>query len=377
MILRCFIFLSTILAIPGITNANIISQNAPRRIVSNRYFEILSSDNVSLAYVNSISQITSRLFKSYFNLPDKFNQLITVILTPEEDWKHHEQFLVESTSSGKIYLSLSWGEKSQKEFLVRGLIQSLGVQYFIWNYGHSDSIKFPLWLEVSISEEFKKHVAPAYQDYLLLSADLYQPIEIRKLINTNKTDDINIVYKNNSYWFLHFLINETGSVNEFKNILNNLFKSRSPMQFLSNYFTEKYNKILDVEFVWIVSYYELTNRKAGLVESLETSSNIHSHLSSFTYFESNEEIKIPISKLWKIRDHQFIHDLITSRLLSIKHHLVGINPVFHNSLMSLGETLEHILENDLERVTFANLKYLDDIKTAEETKAQILELINQ
>ena len=88
------------------------------------------------------------------------------------------------------------------------------------------------------------------------------------------------------------------------------------------------------------------------------------------YFEK-EDKRIPLEMIWLYRDEDLIRFTVKDRILALKLVLRRINPVYYNSVLSLGICLEAFLEKD--RPNFAKTlgTFLFDAQIAKEQQVEI------
>ena len=80
---------------------------------------------------------------------------------------------------------------------------------------------------------------------------------------------------------------------------------------------------------------------------------------------------VPLDSLLGVSDT----DALKLRALEIKVAFANINPVYHNSLVSLGKIYEAAAERDSEAFEKARAEFLSDFKNARAVSAEIMRLM--
>ena len=95
-----------------------------------------------------------------------------------------------------------------------------------------------------------------------------------------------------------------------------------------------------------------------------------------SYFEKDSK-RIHLEMIWLYREEKSLQILARNRLLKLKLVLNRINPIYYNSILSLGICLETFLEKDRQKFAKALGTFLFDVQIAKEQQTAIEKILSE
>jgi len=315
--------------------------------VSNRFFEVISDDPISVQYVNQASRHMQTMVERYFDLPKYFPQQIPIRLISDDDWDSDGDYHTGVEVAGKVTLSIRWAKDTEQDVVLRSLVQAFMVRLIIWHGGGSLAKNFPLWLELALVEELKNRLNPVYQDLLVRHTDALPLMKANAILTHSlpfRGKDRTLAL--NRFWMLRYLEQEAGSLNRLREVLLSLLTTADPIRAIASHNLSAFESADEFELWWATGFYDLISKRISPIYSLDRSRRLIQSLGTFTLSLHNRDTHVFLHDLWDKEDKATINKICQARLSVLKGNLRAINPIYYNPLLSLGQSLEAFLVGD-------------------------------
>ena len=262
---------------------------------------------------------------------------------------------------GEIDLQFYWEQDLELHLFCRGLTEAW---LRVWSWANDHSYKFIdrgvlfyaiTWaLEKKLNPGLLREKSSSWRkDSWKTEAEIWQNNPV--LSDLNKATQW--AYLCNQYW--HYCKQEKP---EWIPILT---QGRSPLDVSSSQ---------EGKIPWQI-YFEkhLKSEKNYYIYSIQDS---ETWLHENSYFQKDAK-RISLEMIWLYREEKSLQILAKNRLLKLKLVLNRINPIYYNSILSLGICLETFLEKDRQKFAKALGTFLFDAQIAKEQQTAIEKILSE
>ncbi|MFI3291640.1 MAG: hypothetical protein R3Y46_07150 [Opitutales bacterium] len=344
-------------------------QEAILRNTSTSSFFIVGEDSFGFSQIREIITCAEGIIEQYLGLKIGSNNKINLRIIPFSDEKYDKQFYID-TIDNAMYLMLRWDKNLEYEafskFIMGAMLRKLSQERKL-----DKDYEVPYFLELSLSillqeraRAMSSEMAKKASETKLLS--LKDTLNISREIGDIEQKDLS------AYWNLIAINRFFKDKKLLRGLLSNYLFKKDDLD-IYNYISNTY-KDGDVEkYFKCIIYSELSSR-AGGVMSMQDSAEELLRLS----FIRKDSINTALGDkdIVKYSEDKEIRNAIKRRITEIKILLPKINPVYFNTLISLGEMFEEALNKDESAFDETRLIFINEFKNAQYLQSRAISLLN-
>ena len=332
-----------------------------------RLFDLLSDNYRAHTTMMYTLGEFEKVFDTYFSSEDKQLVLlkkISIKISDEKNPKQNTNLFV--SPSGDFTLYIAWTKSLKVEEFCEAIANAVLLKMAYENAGKSAMEKVPLWLKMGIARALEQSIRFGVSSEMAEISAKVPPDLPEKVFALNQTT---MSAQSHSFWTLIALekvIKDKSMLSAFMKRVLAGESAKSLSEKVAEFKPQRY----DFQVWWrCLITGEIWARMGGLL-SVERSVSEVSRLAILQVNTSDgQRAGVSVSKLWEHRD--VLQNEIKQRVLEIKVALSTINPIFYNSLISLGRMYEAIGEDNLSDFNEAKKQFISDYKYAQLISQQV------
>jgi len=346
------------------------TQNSMFYLVSDNY----QAMSVGIDFIKATEEIFNDFFASN-SAPIVFTRKVTLQLVSDKDFKMDGQFSVINYKGGDITLAAKWVDDLDFDGFCK-LISGAALRKIILENGDLQNWKNPpYWLELAFSQVLaqKMRFGTAI-DLARISAE-NPPKNIDEILSYSRDDNIdNGVKEANSYWLLKSI--EKASRN--RQMLSSFMKfasvPRTAPEMSGAMATAFTGGLYDFNLWWRCLFTgEVWSRLGGVSTPDWSDSEIVRLAVIQTNSKDGERVGVSDSAIFE--NNKNISAEIADRVVEIKLSLMRINPLYYNTLISLGRMYEAAAADDDDEFKKAHSQFISDFSNARVLSARVKKLM--
>lgn len=334
-------------------------------------FDIYGYNFGAVQYVTHMAQEMESLGARYFQNPSEQARNITVLIQPSQQTTQLSAYSVDLQPGGGIRLTIRWDELTRYEDVCEGLAIAYLARMAVWQHGASAAHNVPAWLSLGWGYLLQARLRPAMMDQFVQNAleeRLMMPQELFAETPDRHSRERLALY---GYWFFRFLESEVKNSRLFRQALSAFLSGLNPNSILVRALpNHSFESQEDIDLWWAVGFQSYVRSRQTPFYNMEDSRSLIRRFAILTYEQENgEDIRVTPGNWWGHRENKRFLIAVTDRLREVKMEMQKINPVYYNSLLSLGLILTAVEEGDKELYEEMLNRFTEDFR-----EAQILEL---
>ncbi|MDP0498320.1 MAG: hypothetical protein Q7Q73_19175 [Verrucomicrobiota bacterium JB024] len=309
------------------------------RITQNNYFQIAGEDYISVQYVTHMAQQAGEYGSSLVPMPNSLPLPILVELIPPDKAGFDSPFLIRPQPNGDVHVRILWGEDTEFAQVCQALMSGYLVRCAIWRFGTEASAEVPDWFELGAGLGLELELRPALIDEVVLRSREDNPWPLTRLFAL-KGSESDPEARRQCLWLLRFLQNQSPERDHFRRLMAGFLKNLPPFHLLASAFPDQFTNQKDAELWWAVGYEMAIRARSAPFYSLDESIRLIRDSASITAELNNGDVRARIHELFPYRGNPLMQKAALQRLREIKLELQKVNPVYYNSLLTLGTVYE-------------------------------------
>ncbi len=333
-------------------------------------FDVFGYDFQAVQYVTHMAQEMETLGGRYFQNPSELARNITVLIQAANQSSFQSAYLVDLLPGGGIKLTLRWDEYTRFEDVCEGLALAYLSRVAVWQHGASAAHDVPAWLSLGWGYLLQSRLRPAMMDPFIQDALKGRLMMPRDLFSDNPDRHSRQSLGLYGFWFFRFLESEIQNRQLFRQALSAFVGGLNPNAILVRVLPDSFESEADIDLWWAVGFQSHVRGRQTPFYTMEQSRNLVRRYAILTYEQKDgTDIRLTPGNWWSQRENNRFQIAVTDRLREIKLEMQKVNPVYYNSLLSLGLILTAVAEGDQELYESMVARFTEDLRDA-----QILEL---
>lgn len=375
MVLRCFTSLACVIALLAPVALPAKSELA-ERFSQRNLFHVVGQDYVSVQFVGQLSDQCVHIGEDYFSLPLDPPQAILVKLIPESAAEFEPAYVVRPQVNGGVHVWIKWGPNTEFSEVCQALSKGMLARTAIWHFGQNAPAAIPDWLQMALGEVLASHVRMAMIDQQRADALKTGPMPIEKILNakgpygTGLTD-----YELNAVWLFRFLENQSRSQEDFRRVCAAFLRGMPPVSILIKAYPGQFNDMKELELWWQTGFQATVRGRQTPFYSLEESRELIRRLAFVTFRADQGDVRGAGAELWPHREKEAFQVAISDRIRVCKLEIQKINPVYFNTLLSLGLVYDSLQQQDKQRFDATLARFVLDYASAQQLEVEIRRLL--
>ncbi|MEM9227888.1 MAG: hypothetical protein AAGA45_07955, partial [Verrucomicrobiota bacterium] len=262
------------------------------------------------------------------------------------------------------------------------------VRSAIWRFGQGAAATVPDWLELAMGLDLQVQLQPALIDEVLLTSREEPSWSLERIFSLKGHEALEQPEaRRNSLWLMRYLRNQSPDREHYRRLMAGFLKNMPPVRLLVTAFPEKLGSQHEMDLWWAVGYQATIRARQTPFFDLDESIRIVRDGSFVTAEIEGRDVRLGLESLFDYRGNVALARAAQQRVREIKLDLQKINPIYYNSLLSLGLAYEIWLalpapENSDDTAAgealyaSAMTRFEQDFKTAQFLDLEIKRLLN-
>ena len=311
------------------------------RVTQNNTFQVAGEDYASVQFVTHMAELASDYGNKIVSLSNALPLPILVKLVPADKAGFESPFVIAPQPNGDVHVSIRWGEETEFSQVCQALMSGYLVRCAIWRFGHDAAARVPDWLELGAGLGLEVNLRPALIDEIAQLSREESPWSLERLFTLKAGEQKNFgEARRQCLWLLRFLENQSLDQERFNRLMAGFLKNLPPYHLLVSAFPDQLDDEQTTELWWIVGYEMAVRSRQAPFFSLEESIRLVRESAFVTAEIDGEDVRVRVDQLYGYRGNKLIAKAALQRVREIKLQLQKVNPVYYNSLLSLGQVYE-------------------------------------
>ncbi|MEM8550113.1 MAG: hypothetical protein AAGF10_04925 [Verrucomicrobiota bacterium] len=315
------------------------------RTTENRFFEVAGTDFDSVQYVTDMAQAAGEHGADIFPLSNALPLPILVKLVPATDAGFELPYQIRPQPNGDVNVLVRWSEDTRYEDVCQALASGFLVRSAIWRFGQSAGTTVPDWLELAMGLDLQIRLQPALIDQVVLTSRDQPSWTLARIFSLKGNQAMKLPEaRSHSLWLMRYLRNQSPDREHYRRLMAGFLKNMPPVRLLVSAFPEKLSSQREMDLWWAVGYQAtIRARQTPFFDSDESIRIVRD--SSFVTAEiDGKDVRLGLDSLFAYRGNVALARAAQQRVREIKIDLQKINPIYYNSLLSLGLAYETWLD---------------------------------
>lgn len=323
---------------------------APRPILQyltrGQLFEVLGTDYDALQSVGAMGQALEQSITEYLPYLNTLPQPLWVRIQPGEAQEQKYQVRIEA--DGNVGVILLWNEAVSMESVAEALSQALLQRIAIWRWNERDEAAVPYWLGQALAAEILTQLQPARSQGQARGIDGIEAfLPLPDLLDARVATQPWSAHQDEaaalqSLWFYRYL-RDQASRPSFGLLIEAFLSERNGINVLQRAFPDAVGNSQIAQEWWEVGLTSLVRRQQGVVYSLEQSNALVKSLSGVTAWWEGRDHRLRGPALLPLRNDARWQSAFWRQQRELKLELQRINPIYFNTLLSLGQFYDLLL----------------------------------
>lgn len=338
-------------------------------------FSVIGTDFDGTQTVGAMSDQMERLGLRYFPEAQGIPVPIRVMLLTAPDFD--APYIVTRQPNGNYFVYIAWNADTRFGDVCQALASAFVRRAAIWRYGPAAGPKAPHWLELALGQLLEAAIRPGYADVQREKALVRPPMGLEELLTARGPFDLQQEkVALNAVWFFRLLENRITDRTHLRRVLAAFLKGLDPAYVMVKAFPGKYENRAELEMWWAVGFQSMARSRETPFFTMEQSRELVRNLAIITVNLNGQDRRMAGTSLWEYRERDQVMSALELRHREIKLELQRINPVYYNSILSLGLFLETaMIAEEPGPVKAANDRFLSDFRDAQELEIEIKRLL--
>ncbi|WP_269540736.1 hypothetical protein [Cerasicoccus fimbriatus] len=352
------------------------AQDILERTSRDGIFQIIGLSFDGTQTVGSMADQMERLGLRYF--PEIRNMSLPIRVTLLSDSQIDAPYTITFQPNGNYYVYIAWNEDTRFGDVCQALASALVRRAAVWRFGQAAGNNAPHWLELAMGQLLEASIRPGYADVQREKALKRPPLGLEELLTARGPFGIQQEqFALNSVWFFRLLENRIPDRTFFRRVLAAFLNDLNPNYVLVKAFPDKFDNKQDLEMWWAVGFQAMARSRETPFFTMPQSRDLVRELAIVTVNVKGQDQRMAGAALWEQRALPEVQAAMELRHREIKLELQRINPVYYNSMLSLGLFFEVAMSaENPEPVQVANSRFLTDYRSAQELELEIKRLLH-
>ncbi|QYY34789.1 hypothetical protein [Ruficoccus sp. ZRK36] len=364
------------------------------RLTQNNYFQVAGEDYVSVQFVTHMAEQAGELGYSLVPLSNALPLPILVELVPPDKAGFEADFMIRPQPNGDVHVSIRWDEDTRFSQVCQALMSAYLVRCAVWRFGLDAAAEVPDWLELGAGLSLEVQLRPALIDDIVLLSREDEPWPLEQIFALQGIEAMNSPEaQRQCLWLIRFLQNQSPDSEHFNRLMAGFLKNLPPFHLLVSAFPEQLTDEQKTALWWAVGYEMAVRARQTPFYSLNDSLRLLRESASITAEIDGGDVRVRADNLYPYRGNTLMAKAALQRVREIKLQLQKVNPVYYNSLLTLGMVYSSWIElpapgdgdpigmpedpTEKEQAFFDALDaFVGDVQAAQVLDADIQQLLN-
>jgi len=345
------------------------------RTTRNRYFEVIAEDYGSMQTVLQMAEEMGTLGSSYYAVSNRIRPIL-VQLRRSSTVTFQGDYQIRPEVNGEVTIDIKWNGDTEMATVSQALASGFLNRAAIARFGIDATATVPDWLELAFSQLLLTELRSAYIDHLCAHALRVPMLKAAHLLNAQAPFvEGQALVANNAFFLFKYVESELDQ-DTFRRTLLKLLAGREPLGVLQHALPEILKNRKDLELWWAVGFQHYVRSRQGRFYAMRESRAWIERFAVMTLESAAGPQRLEGVQLWEMRHAPNMHRQVLQRLREIKLEVQKINPVYFNSLLSLGLVFEAIQAGSKEQFYQRYDQFLKDYADAVNLEMGILQLLD-
>lgn len=343
------------------------------RYLEKPHFIVVGMQLDSVHTMSNLATEAIRSLQRRVTIPKEFTPKILIQLVPAEEAFIETDYKVYDNGAETV-ISYRWDASITLETAAEGIIE--GIMRTLNRQRYGEAVSPPVWLKLAMLEDLRVSLSNERLDYLTREAKFLPYMKLDQILNAK--DDFGIardVFSMHAYWLMRFFGYEIGSKTKERQLFEALSLQRDSAQVLTRAFPEYYADESTRSMWWAVGVQGQARSQGNVILSLGESRRRIQELAAVTAQISDADYRFSAGELWEERAKPEVQQAVIQNLREIKMEIPRVNPLYYNSLLSLGQMLEALAYGDEDAYHQLYQVYQKDMQQAHQFEQEIYPLL--
>lgn len=346
----------------------------------NGMFYLVTDNHAAIGIGYDFIRMCAALFDAYFSetgSPIVFTRKITLQLVSNKDFKIDGDFSVMLYDDGEITLAAKWSDDLDFDGFCKLLTGAALRKVSLESGGLENWKNPPYWLELAMAQALAQEMRfGTAVDLARIAAD-NPPPDMKSILKFSRSDKIDTrIMDAHSYWMLRSVEKAARTRQALAGFLKFALKNSDADKTEAAFASEFVPSFYDFDTWWrCLITGEIWARLGGVNTPDWSDSEIMRLAIIQTDSQSGE--RVGVSDLDIFENREFILDELEARLMEIKVAMPKMNPLYYNSLVSLGRMYEAALDGDEDDFKAAHSDFLAEYKNARDLSAAVKDMMRE
>lgn len=340
------------------------------RYTGDGLYHIVGPSYDAVQFTAQMAERMSRLARQYLPVPKAPPQPVLIKLIPAEKADFTAPYHIRPQIGGGVYVLVRWGADTRFEDLAQALASGLLQRTAIWHYGPEAAAQVPVWFQLAFGQELVTDIRPAAIDQQRTRALEKPPRPLSELLTATgpfgaDLPEISV----DSGWLFRFLSAQSKTRAAFRRVCSAFLAGMNPNAILVKGYPDQFENPREMELWWLVGFEATVRGRQGPFASPEESRHLLTSMAFITFEADDEDIRVAGQTLWNWHENPEARLAMEQRVREVKIEIQKVNPIYFNSMLSLGLLYEAALGEDPANFAQALAYFALDFQ-----KGQMLEL---
>lgn len=347
------------------------------KILESDYFLVVAEDFDSGQYVRNLGMEMAELGQRYLKVPQAFHPPVLFEVVPAHKADFTAPYKVHITAKGEVVVSIAWGEQTQLDMLCQAVARGFLLRWAIGQYGLGVKDQTPAWLHLAMGVRLQVGIRPLFREKLKTASLDLPTLTLEEVIAPEATSQHDLgLLEQHAYWLFRMLETSALDRGQFRIFLSDILRGRPTLDAMNEHLITD-DSIEDTVLWWAVGFQNAVRQNYFELHGLEHSGAFLTQFETLVVDVNGEDVDLGLREIWQYRHKNTVKAAIRWRLLEVKMALHSINPVYYNSLHSLGIIYESYLGRDAEYFLELEKMYQKDRAEADALSVAIIRELNK
>lgn len=333
-----------------------------------RLFDLLSDNyRAHTTLIYALGEF-EKVFDTYFSNDNQQLVLlkkISIKISDEKNPQRNTNLFV--SQSGDFTLHIAWTKSLKIEEFCDAIANAVLLKIAYESGGKGAMEKVPIWLKMGIARSLEQSIRFGVSAEMAEISAKVPPELPEKIFALTQTT---LSAQSHSFWTLVAIEKVIKDKSILSAFIRRVLAGESPKSLSEKMLAFKPLRYYDFQIWWrCLITGEIWARMGGLLSAERSVSEVSRLAILQVNTSDGQRVGVSVSKLFEHRD--VLQNEIKQRVLEIKVALSTINPIFYNSLVSLGRMYEAIYEDNLSDFNEAKKQFISDYKYAQLVLQQV------
>ncbi len=349
-------------------------------------FKIIGPDGDSLTAMVDLAEAVFEVGKAGFGVPaDLGPQPILVRLVRPKQMPSVDRWHVAGTGYlGGTVVYLSWSKETALDDALRALSEGLLARAGACRDEAAKRAQNrplpPRWLVLALARSVDVYLRPALRDDLAERARRPGALpSLTTILSSAPAAGLTAEYDAAAYWAAMFLSEEARHPDEFLALTERLWRQpEDAAQVLQGAFGAAIKEADgSQELWWRAGVQWLLRGRITTTRTMAESRRDVRRLAFVVLSKDGQDSWVELPDAFALREDEAIEPVLRAGLAAAKADLRGVNPVYHNALLSLGLAYEALLNESHKAFSARYARFMDDFEAAQRLDAAVTSAVGQ